>query len=243
MEPAIHLDSGIRLAIQSRSDWDVFAEIFVNQEYDLAIGDTLRASDGASTILVVDLGANVGFFSNRVAHLAKLMNLRSHVLTVLAFEGNPKTFETLTRNVSPHLNCAIKAHLGLIGRRTGSSHIYSTPYTGANSVVSEQDKRSSLSWRGAFAVPSAYIDLSQHIPAGSRIDLLKCDIEGSEEEFLRNYPEILQCTDRLVIEFHPRHVDTDACHKLILRAGLIHLKTLRQQDTMSLSYFIRSTRT
>jgi FkbM family methyltransferase len=157
-----------------------------------------------------------------------------------AFEGNPKTFETLVANLADVTGCDVEPHLGLIGRKEGTAHIYATPYSGANSVVANSGVRSNLWWRGAYAVPSSYIDVQAVVPRGTTIDLLKCDIEGSEAEFLLSYSDLLRNTKRLIIEFHPRYVDIAECHDMIRSAGLVHVRTLRQHETMVLSYFSRS---
>src|SRR5580704_18272210 len=65
LSPVVNLDSGIQVVMQGRSDWDVFAEIFVNREYDTAILEALSASPADSPIWILDLGANVGYFSLR----------------------------------------------------------------------------------------------------------------------------------------------------------------------------------
>jgi FkbM family methyltransferase len=238
LSPTVQLDSGIQLIIQGHSDWDVFSEIFVNREYDTAILDALSLSPADSPIWILDLGANVGYFSLRVLHLARLVRVDGR-LRIRAFEGNPKTFEILVANLASASGCDIEPHLGLIGRREGRAHIYAAPYSGVNSVVSNSGVRSKLSWRGAYALPSSYIDVQTVVPRCTTIDLLKCDIEGSEAEFLLSYSDLLRDTKRLIIEFHPRYVNVAKCHDIIRSAGLVHVSTLRQHETMVLSYFGR----
>lgn len=236
---AVQLDSGIQLSIQGRSDWDVFCEVFVNREYDTAILDAFSSRVADSPVWILDLGANVGYFSLRVLHLARTINFDG-LLRVRAFEGNPKTFEILVANLAGEVGLDVEPHLGLIGeRREGKAHIYAAPYSAANSVVSSSGVRSKLSWRGAYALPSSYIDVQAVVPRGTLIDLLKCDIEGSEAEFLHSYPDLLRDTKRLIIEFHTLYVNVSRCHEMILSTGLVHVSTLRQQETTVLCYFVR----
>src|SRR5687768_2408116 len=59
------LCSGIEIDLQSFADWCVYNDIFVEGEYDSAINDSLK-SRTSQNFRVVDLGANVGFFTLRV---------------------------------------------------------------------------------------------------------------------------------------------------------------------------------
>src|SRR5438045_3636189 len=56
--------SGMQLRIANPSDWLVFNEIFVKGEYDTAIEIALE--NVVDQLNVLDVGANVGFFSFRV---------------------------------------------------------------------------------------------------------------------------------------------------------------------------------
>jgi FkbM family methyltransferase len=239
--PECRLSSGIPLFIRSQSDWDIFSEIFVNGYYDQAILDALREAGSNGRIHVLDLGANVGFFTLRAVDLASQMGV-AHRLSVRAFEGNPNTHRTLLANLqaASHTRAEVRAELGLIGHREGRGYIYSSMYSGANSVLKPSQKRSSISWRGAYAVQSDYIDLTPAMENLSSIDLIKCDIEGSEEGFLRCYPELLRATKRLVIECHPRLVDLAACRRLIEQSGFWCDRHITESPTCVVDYYVKT---
>jgi hypothetical protein len=76
----------------------------------------------------------------------------------------------------------------------------------------------------------------------SRIHLLKCDIEGSEQMFLENYPDILAMTDAVVMELHPELCDVQHCRQLLNDAGLEHAMTIRDMPDQSVEYFVRPLR-
>ena len=52
-----------------------------------------------------------------------------------------------------------------------------------------------------------YSKLLEEIGSPMNIDLMKIDIEGSEEAFICDLPDIFQHVERLVIEIHPNLCD------------------------------------
>src|SRR5947209_3116646 len=63
------LRSGIRVAVISHPDWVIYNEVIVNGEYDAVIRETIDKASADSRLQVVDLGANVGYFSFRFADI------------------------------------------------------------------------------------------------------------------------------------------------------------------------------
>ena len=49
----------------------------------------------------------------------------------------------------------------------------------------------------------------------SQVDLIKCDIEGSEWELLNNYPNLLSCTKYLLLEWHSWHSGSGSYDQII----------------------------
>ena len=72
-----------------------------------------------------------------------------------------------------------------------------------------------------------------------RVDLLKCDIEGAEELFLRNYPELLRRMHRAVFEFHHAQCDVPHCRDLLAQAGLLQERIVREFGQCSVEFFAR----
>jgi FkbM family methyltransferase len=202
--------SGMELRIASPSDWFVFNEIFVKGEYDSAIG---TAFDGAFDRLnVLDLGANVGFFSLRVLDLLHVLGRNELKLEIVAVEGSPRYYRELaTRLDEVGVNGGVRPILGLVGKRSGQGIICETDF-GARSSIVRTEEGDSASVR--------YVDLEAVLAPDTRIDLLKCDIEGAEELFIENYPQLLRHTRVAAFELHDTLCDTDRCRTLLNEAGL-----------------------
>jgi hypothetical protein len=58
--------------------------------------------------------------------------------------------------------------------------------------------------------------------------LLKCDIEGSELSFLKNYKDLLYRVKKAVFEFHPTYCDKSQCFDILREAGFTNNKILKK---------------
>ena len=231
------LASGVKIRIRSRSEWDVFVEVFVEGEYDEAIRLALESATGRPA-RIIDLGANVGFFGLRCLDVSRAAGKACEVLAV---EGAGSVFAELHRrcganDFSP--GSVLLCH-GLVGKTAGRGYIYDGAYAGANTVVPDGGKRSNLPFRVAHAVLSEYLDLERLVAWNGSIDLIKCDIEGSEFEFLQNYPDLLGRTRNLVIEFHPFHCDAQACRNLLDSLGFVRQRVIKSFPTHDLELYLR----
>ena len=83
---------------------------------------------------------------------------------------------------------------------------------------------------------SQYVDLDELVGPGP-IDLIKCDIEGSELEFWRVSPDLLGRTKMLVIEFHPNACDASHGRRLLESYGFKYVNTIQEHTTYSLETF------
>ena len=118
------LSSGIHLQVASRGEWWAYNEIFVEGEYDRAIFDALSARKPEGPFHVLDLGANVGFFTLRVLDLVR-RNAPTVPLRMALVEGNPNTCAELRRRMErqpaqPAELCVLD---GLVGNRSGATHL------------------------------------------------------------------------------------------------------------------------
>ena len=228
LNPAITRESGVTLHVRSDSDWEVLQEVFINHDYDEAISSALNSSKLGQEIQIIDLGANVGFFMLRCIDLYRQAQLPTP-LKILSVEGAPQAFAELQRRAGALSkgNVTLDIRQGLVGRRTGKAKIYSSPFSSmTNSVVRGNGRTSRIPLLGRHAEDSEYIDLLTLIPETGTIDLLKCDIEGSELEFLQNYGDLLSRTRLLVIELHPKECDADACAELLRKSGFTLLRNV-----------------
>ena len=226
------LPSGLHVEIASFSDWAVYNEVFVDGEYDPVIDEVLQSS--RADVWTLDVGANVGMFTLRLMDRwlrAERAATRHHVVCV---EGAPATFRALARNLDQRpLAATCTLHLGLAGQRSGDASISTSAHTGVNSII---DRSPSLS---RVRVP--FLDLTRLVPADARIALLKCDIEGAEELFLSNYPDLLQRVDRAVVELHHQFCSPGRCRELLAQAGLNRVRVLNTYaDDCTLEWFSRA---
>lgn len=225
------LNSGLTIRITSPSDWFVYNEVFVNGEYDSPI--TRIVDRPGPPPLVLDLGANAGFFTLRLMERWFATHGTEAVAPrVVCVEGSPATFRVLARNLEqPLLHGRCSATLGLAGRRSGSALISTSANSGINSIVD----RASL-----YRRRSDFVDLTRLVPQGERIGLLKCDIEGAEEMLLENYPDLLQRVDAAVIELHPLACSSERCRQLFAAAGLTRHDIVRPySDQSTVEWFSR----
>jgi FkbM family methyltransferase len=223
------LPSGITIEVSSASDWAVYNEVFVEGEYDVPIQQVLEG--GADHPLIVDLGANVGYFSLRFADLWMRHRGANAPFQVISVEGCPRTFAQLRNRLQqPSLSGRCVPSFGLAGARTGEGTISTSITTGLNSIHGHR----SLS---RARVP--FIDLETIIPAERRIALLKCDIEGAECTLLENYPALFARVDAAVFEFHPDWCSVSRCRELLSVSGLTRGTPLRTADDCGTELFLR----
>jgi len=169
-------------------DFFIFQEIFIDDEYGLN-----NLSESLDT--VIDLGANAGLFSCAILNKAKRVvsveavreNHQHTARNVLLNGGNPqdvlhlavadRSGETLTLFHNP---------------RNSGGHSVDRGWSGEQSAVGQQETTESISLK----------DLLDRVGSPS-IDLLKCDIEGSEyNAFLAADRATLRRIQRIAMEVH-----------------------------------------
>lgn len=231
LNPSWTLRSGIVVRVLNYNDWMIYNDIFVDGEYDGAIDHLLRGSaDPARPAQVLDLGGNVGFFTLRLADTFLRSGQKN--FNVIMVEGSPSTCAELRERLkwNEHLlGNRVTVINGLAGERTGKGQIAEGESHGENTLFSSASDRKNVS----------FVDLDELVETWGRIDLLKCDIEGAEEMFLRNYPDLLRKTDRAVLEFHHDKCDIAFCHRLLVEGGLTNAVTIREFGQCSVEFFSR----
>jgi FkbM family methyltransferase len=231
LNPSWALRSGIVIRVLNYNDWMIYNDIFVDGEYNDALEHLLGGTaDLPRPVRVLDLGGNVGFFTLRLADAFLQQNRRE--FEVVAVEGSPSTFGELQQRLQANeelLGSRVRAVHGLAGERTGAAEIAENPSHGENTLFSEGGRRKSV----------PFVDLESLLQGWERIDLLKCDIEGAEELFLGNYPELLRRIDRAVFEFHHDKCDVPRCRRLLAEAGLPQVRVVREFGQCSVEFFAR----
>src|SRR4030095_7316557 len=80
--------SGVSVRIANYPEWVVYNEIFTSGEYDAAISRALDSAPDATSLHIVDLGTNVGFFTLRVVDWLRQRRTERKGLKITAVEGN-----------------------------------------------------------------------------------------------------------------------------------------------------------
>lgn len=203
------LKTGLNIKIESRAEWSIYNEIFVDGQYDKPIKKAIELKQNFQTpINVLDLGANVGYLSWRVADLFLQSEKSKYCkLSIKAIEGVPLIYNQLKQrlNSEPLLIDKMNIFNGLVGKREGNSDIFFSNFHISNSIHTPHPSSKPTS----INVP--FIDINTLYQEKDFIDLLKVDIEGSELMFIENYLNILSRVNLAVFEFHHNLCDTQKC--------------------------------
>lgn len=132
-----------------------------------------------SCAVVLDVGANIGWYSLHLAHA-----LRETGVQIYAFEPIPRTFAELTHNIGLNgYGDTIHAFNHALGESAGTVEFYVPAFTGSVAASQRplfpQDDNAAVECR---IVPLDTFVREQQL---ARVDLIKCDVEGSELFVLR----------------------------------------------------------
>ncbi len=231
------LKSHLVVTVAGPADWVLFNDIFVEKEYDpaidLALERAARGDRAGRPLTVVDLGANVGYFTLRAVDRIDTAAPGSALRFVLV-EPNPALIAELKRRLltQPRLAACVTLLQGLVGsRREGMGVLFESPLHFESSLIGR---------RGLRRREVPYLDLDAALGAGAQVDLLKCDIEGAELELLAAYPDLLRRTAVCVIELHPEKCDAAACLRLLEEAGFDERRILREGDAWKVLLLAKS---
>lgn len=214
------LFSGIEVVVENAWDWVVFCDIFVNREYPLYI----RRKEGHKAH-IIDLGANVGYFS---LFVADLMEREKQEYMIYAFEANPETYKILLKRTESQRLFNIQNFHGAIGKKKGSTRI----------GLSANHSTSMLTEDETISAKVKYLDVDNYVPPTGRIDIIKCDIEGAEYDFVNNYPDLLRRTDVVFMEIHKDNGTPEDLKNVMLEYGFkYHL--LVDKETAETGMFYR----
>jgi FkbM family methyltransferase len=226
------LESGLVLKVASKGEWWTYNDIFVNHEYDLPIRKALESHPSGYPLTVLDLGANVGYFTLRVVDLMRHAPLGITAADMTLVEGSPATHRELRYRLKlqtlPQVNLRV-VH-GLVGQRDGVGIIHESAIHVKNTI------RAPSKYGG---VRVGFVDLSKLMEGKPEIDLLKCDIEGAEQLFIENYGDLLHRVKHAVFEFHHEQCDTAKCVSILEQTGF-RQRVLRSGDGISICFFSRS---
>ena len=200
--------TGVSIRVPKQS-YPEFKSIFLRQHYleGLALPMPERPT-------IIDVGANVGFFS--------LFAASTWGGEVFAYEPVQANYEELVKNVKANTQVIIKCRRMAVSGVSGAVEIFSDPGTTltTTATICPWERKT----RKAEKVKAVTLhDIFEQERLGT-VDLLKMDCEGSEFSILYNTsPETLRRISRMAIEVHgTSDVDnhnSHALHEFLTAAG------------------------
>jgi FkbM family methyltransferase len=226
------LQSGLTVKVASKGEWWTYNDIFVDGEYDVPIRTALKGRSPVRPFIVLDLGANVGYFAFRVLDLIGQQEWEHSCPDITMIEGSPKTFLELEKRIRSQrqLEVGVRMVHGLVGQPRGSGVIREGAIHVKNTIVDVPVRQ---------GVRVDFVDLDSLMGDKSEIDLLKCDIEGAELLFIQNYADLLRKVKHAVFELHHDQCDTKKCVRALEDLGL-RQTILRANSSFSVSLFSRN---
>ncbi len=191
----------------SRSEVYPFWDIWYRGAYEF-----LPQFRATTTSCIVDVGANVGFYSMRQAS-------RCPLGMVYSFEPSPRVFARLARNVELNRVRNIRTYQVALGRTTGTVCLEE----GRSSILTK------VSPNGPTLVQCDTLDNKVEEAGIRHIDILKIDVEGYEPEVLKGAQATLSITDRVVLEFHYSSKELNHITSILVPHGFINVAVSRNE--------------
>ena len=207
-------------------------EIFLRQIYREAFEDK-------DVQTFVDLGANVGYFT---LYAAEHTGRRD--LVGLAVDANASCTSEVSWHVDRNHLDRTKVMTGVAGYPAGvdTATFFINPSNVASSAQPELNP--DVPSKGeSQAVTMPAIDVAaewKRIAGGKRIDVLKVDVEGFECDLIRNSPELLAMTDRLVLEWHKWVTSLDEVETLLGDRGFKRRSIISEDPHCGVAIFDRA---
>ena len=228
------LPSGVSIKVDSYSDWCTIGDIFINGEYDFAIDSSLIIADKKKPFIFLDLGANVGFFTQRVLHRASWFKVPFSNFKGLLIEATPSLKPELEMRLKPWIK--LGAELRIITAAVGKKSGFAIMNEGRSHSRNFLSMGSSI---GSWNVP--FIDLEKNELGKGLVNLIKCDIEGAEIFFLKEYGDLLKRCTVFVIECHPPVCTEKMVTERLLSLGFEYKGLLRNDPEGITIWFSNST--
>jgi FkbM family methyltransferase len=161
------------------NDIQIFSQIFIQKEYDITIEGDVK--------IIIDCGANIGLAS--LYFLSKFPNAK-----ILAIEPEKKNFSILQNNLRNYKG-AICINKGIWDK---TANLEISDYSGGSAgfVLKES---TIVSQKSISAISVGQIILQYQL---FTVDILKIDIEGSEEQVFLTEPEWLNKVENIFCEIH-----------------------------------------
>lgn len=152
----------------------------------------------------IDAGANIGL------HTLAAGRAMQGAGKIVAFEPYGPTRELLSESVFMNgLSDIVEIHEAAVSTKSGIQSLHLGKVSGHHSLYPLGDNGSA----DGTSVPVRLVSLAEVISAGTRVDLIKIDVEGAELDvlhsarpFIESNPEIA-----LIVEFGPSHLERTGC--------------------------------
>ena len=192
--------------------YDSFSEIFIQQEYAHYIPQKPISR-------ILDLGANYGYFSLWLESKYPESNLR-----VLMVEPSPNCSRSLENLVSMKKLAGRFMYMqNCIGLKNREQVPFFVRSHMAGSIYSN-----SKAEKPVMIENLSEVELMQKFPPP--YNMIKCDIEGSEWEFLNNYQNILKKTEFLLLEWHSWHTGGGGLDQILHILSSINYSVVRSSS-------------
>ena len=184
LEISVPVENGYYADLLESDAYDSFSEIFVQKEYESFLPELPLNK-------IIDIGSNYGFFTLWLQSIQPEVDLYS-----IMIEPSDRCSHTLKKFVS---NQHFRNRFKYIQKAIGDPNeekvtFYDRPFMSGSTFSDNQ-----------YSIKNSVNTLKIEDFKLSSYDLIKCDIEGSEWEFLVNYSEIILKTSYILIEWHSWH--------------------------------------
>ena len=184
---SITLENNYWANLWENDAYDSFSEIFIQQEYSDYIPDEPLTK-------ILDLGAHYGYFSLWLQ--SKRPQDKIHSLMIEPAQRCKRSLEEMAQY--PKLGGRFKYLQAAVGNpKEASTRFFERPFMGGSlfSSSSEDD---------CYDVKTLNSSNERNFKNQS-FDLIKCDLEGAEWDFLIHYSYLLKNSKFLVMEWHTWH--------------------------------------
>jgi FkbM family methyltransferase len=187
-----------------RRNTDDFYVMFKGERHENQVIPLLKLNENE---VFVDVGANVGFYSLRVAHGYKDKGVK-----VIPIEAHPETYKALCRNIE--CNSQFKNNIvKVINKAVSDNRGLVTMYDQYEEKNDRQHSRYSSIYERVVNTPTFKVrvhpstfrvesDTLDNILAGENVDVMKIDIEGAEIKALEGATRTLGQLRKIFVEVH-----------------------------------------
>lgn len=207
----------------------IFVQIFKNKEH--------RAVPGffpEDCKVIVDVGANEGFYAHSVAQNSDVM--------VYSAEPNPVAYNFLRKNIGANnLTNVIPVNYGIWSSKKEAEISIIPQITSVSTMSLIPTSFMSHAMNRVKKVTIQTITLADLVEMYgiTHIDLLKIDVEGGELEVFKGGLSILDIVDRIVLEYHSQELRQEVT-ELLAKYGYVVYYHEPDRDDFGDLYFVKS---